>query len=122
MLVQAQLQHPTLPTTPFLMETTSQALPLLLHPMLPDGGILIDAPHRNALQSLVQWGYLHQTAQNREQSYQVTAAGIAYATQQTNPRWDGKERRRQERRSSAQRLADADQRRTDRRQSERLAQ
>lgn len=123
-LVQARRQLSTDLTTPFLLEKTDHALSSLSYPMLPDGGILVDAEMRAALLTLVQWGYLSQPQQYHSMGYLLTAAGLSYAAR-LDGTWDGTERRQQDRRAGGRRQAQqptrADQRSTERRQDERRA-
>ncbi len=83
MLIQAH-RHPSVPpSTPFLLRRAHPALPSLSHPMFLDGSFSVDAEIEDALQTLVQWGYLAQPEQLHGQAYLLTPAGLSYAGAET---------------------------------------
>ena len=110
-LVHAHRQAPEEPRTPFLLQTNNHASAPLLHPMLPDGDILADQSCRDALRTLVQWGYLEQTTEDRGQGYVLTPAGLDYAARLEGSLWDGTERRQQARRAGRMEAIDDEERR-----------
>jgi hypothetical protein len=115
-LVQAYRKLPTAPITPFVLQKANRVLPSLSYPVLPEGGFLVDADMQNALQMLVQWGYLSQPEQYHGMGYLLTAAGLNYAAR-LDGTWDGTERRRDDRRTIGRTLAAANKRRVERRLS-----
>jgi len=114
MLAQARRELSADPATPFLVQTLDRGQSALSYSTLPNGGFSVDADMHNALQTLVQWGYLTQTEQDRGSEYLLTAAGLSYAARRDGI-WDGIERRQQDRRSSARRPLGAENRRVERR-------
>jgi hypothetical protein len=98
------------PRVPFLLEISDRGTQFLVHPLLTEG-VSVDAETYYALQTLVRVGYL---TQSDEGTYNFTSDGLSYAAR-LDGTWDGIERRRQERRSSGQQPAGADNRRVDRR-------
>ena len=118
MLVQARNQMPAEPNTPFLLQTRGLPAAQLVHPLLPGGGISVDASCRTALESLVQWGYLAQSEHARGLEFVLTGAGLDYAAR-LDGRWDGTERRQQERRTGRGLPLGVDERPTERRRVER---
>jgi hypothetical protein len=116
MLIQAH-RHPSVPpSTPFLLRRAHPALPSLSHPIFPEGSFSVDAEIEDALQTLVQWGYLAQPEQLHGQAYLLTPAGLSYAARRDG-RWDGTERRQVERRSSGRRPLGNERRQVERRTS-----
>lgn len=99
LLVQAGAQLPdATDDTPFLLQTNPRGISSLMHPKLPDGGLVITADMRTAIRTLVQWGYLAEPAQYQGVGYVVTLAGRNYVTPPgPSPYTDG-ERRRSDRR------------------------
>lgn len=117
--VQAHTQHPADANAPFMMQTTDHILSSLMHPMLPGGGLLLNTELRDALRTLVQWGYLSQPEQYHGMGYNLTPAGLSYAARQNGSTWDGTERRQRDRRAGRQHLIGTEQRSTDRRHVDR---
>jgi hypothetical protein len=119
-LVQAYRQLPIAPITPFVLQKAHRALPSLSYPVFPEGSFSVDADMQNALQMLVQWGYLLQSEQAQSTDFLLTPAGLNYAAR-LDGTWDGSERRRDDRRSTGRALLGANQRRVERRLGTTLA-
>jgi hypothetical protein len=115
-LVQAYRELPTAPITPFLLQKIDRVHSTLAHPTFPEGVFSADADMQNALQMLVQWGYLAQSEQDESKGYLLTAAGLNYAAR-LDGTWDGTERRQDDRRNTGRALAAANKRRVERRLS-----
>ena len=122
LLAQARRQLSGDATTPFLLQKSDSGMSSLYYPKLAQGGILLDAETRNALLTLVQWGYMTQPQQYHGMGYLLTQAGLSYAAR-LDGTWDGVERRQQDRRAGSRRQTQhsvsSELRRTDRRQLDR---
>jgi hypothetical protein len=92
-LVETRAKLPNALGTPFLLQRTDQNLLSLSHPMFPEGGVFVDAETHQALQTLVQWGYLTQPKEYDSKGYVVTLAGLSYGAHKNESTWDGTERR-----------------------------
>jgi hypothetical protein len=99
-LVRAHQQLLADPDTPFLMPPSNQAPLALTHPMLPGGGLPIDATTRDALVTLVQWGYLTQPEQYHGLGYVLTPAAMNYAARKDGSVSAGTEQQQRQRRRS----------------------
>jgi DNA-binding IclR family transcriptional regulator len=84
--------------------------------MFPDGSFSVDVEIEDALQSLVQWGYLAQSDQFHGQSYLLTPAGLSYAARRDGT-WDGSERRQLDRRTKWHHTSGGERRQVERRAS-----
>jgi hypothetical protein len=100
------------PSAPFLLQSINRSHSFLSHPMLAEGGFLVDDETSSALHTLVRVGYLAQPEQGN--AYRLTAAGLDYAARLEGT-WDGIERRQHERRINGQHPAEAEHRRAERR-------
>lgn len=116
MLIQAH-QHPSVPpSTPFLLRRAHPALPFLSHPRFPNGSFSVDAEIEDALQTLVQWGYLVHSEQDQSTGYLLTPAGLSYAARRDGT-WDGTERHHLQRRTTGGSPSGGERRQVDRRAS-----
>jgi len=94
LLIQTRAQLPNALDTPFLLHRSERNDLFLSHPMLPDDGIFVGSDMKAALDELVRWGYLTQITQDQGTGYLLTLGGLRYAAHETEPPWDGTERRR----------------------------
>jgi hypothetical protein len=114
LLAKARRELTTDPTTPFLLQSVDRTHSALAYPTLSDGGFSVDKDIHNALQMLVQWGYLTQAESIQGKEFLLTAAGLSYAARRDGT-WDGTERRHQDRRMGSRRPLGAEHRRIERR-------
>jgi hypothetical protein len=105
---------------PFVLHRPEHASPVLTHPMLPGGKILLDPQTEAALSMLVQWGYLAEPTPDRSNHYLLTPAGLDYAARYDGV-WDGIDRRLEDRRMMEHEASEVGDRRAERRRVERRA-